>query len=70
MRPYPAARHHEYSSVTIDPDTQLGVFRDGSGGVVELGKHGGTHVGTETQPQSTHLDGVNDTDHDQDSTRD
>ncbi|MEU5424349.1 putative ATP-grasp-modified RiPP [Streptomyces olivoreticuli] len=69
MRPYPATCRQPYATVTIDPDTQTGVFRDRAGHVVEMGKHG-TSKGTETQPQSTNLDSRNDTDHDQDSEQD
>lgn len=69
MRPYPTTTVQAFATVTIDPDTQTGVFRDGNGLVVELGKHG-TGKGTETNPQSTNLDSRNDSDHDQDSTQD
>jgi putative ATP-grasp target RiPP len=69
MRPYPKADAEPFASVEIDPVTQLGVFRDADGRVVEMGKHG-TSKGTETKPQSTNMDSRNDTDHDQDSTQD
>ncbi|MGW7004858.1 putative ATP-grasp-modified RiPP [Streptomyces sp. NPDC054933] len=69
MRPYPATYQQGYTTVEIDPTTQLGVFRDAQGLVIEMGKHG-TSRGTETAPQSTNLDSRNDTDHDQDSTPD
>ena len=69
MRPYPADGAQTFTTVEIDPVTQLGVFRDAHGLVVEMGKHG-TSRGTETAPQSTNLDSRNDTDHDQDSAAD
>ncbi|WP_436786237.1 putative ATP-grasp-modified RiPP [Yinghuangia sp. YIM S10712] len=69
MRPYPSTCAQPFATVAIDPVTQLGVFRDRRGQVVEMGKHG-TSRGTETQPQSTNLDSRNDTDHDHDSTQD
>lgn len=61
----PSAVRHRHGG----PRTQTGVFRDGGGQVVEMGKHG-TSRGTETSPQSTNMDSRNDTDHDQDSTQD
>ncbi|NJP45065.1 putative ATP-grasp-modified RiPP [Actinacidiphila epipremni] len=69
MRPYPRTTVQPFATVEIDPATQLGVFRDAGGLVVEMGKHG-TSKGTETNPQSTNLDSRNDSDHDQDSTQD
>ncbi|GAA0392131.1 putative ATP-grasp-modified RiPP [Streptomyces luteireticuli] len=69
MRPYPATYQQPFATVAIDPETQTGVYRDGAGQVVEMGKHG-SNKGTETQPQSTNLDSRNDTDHDQDSEQD
>ena len=69
MRPYPNIYGRGYATAEIDPETQITVFRDASGGVVEMGKHG-TAKGTETAPQSTNLDSRNDTDHDQDDEQD
>lgn len=69
MRPYPAVHQRAYATAGVDPDTQLTVYRDVRGHVVEMGKHG-TSKGTETQPESTNLDSRNDTDHDQDSEQD
>lgn len=69
MRAYPTLYQQGYTTVTLDPATQLAVYRDARGMVVELGKHG-TSKGTETAPQSTNLDSRNDTDHDQDSEQD
>jgi putative ATP-grasp target RiPP len=69
LRPYPTTHQDGYATVSVDPVTQLGVFRDAQGLIVELGKHG-TNKGTETTPQSTNLDSRNDTDHDQDSEQD
>ncbi|MHA4813210.1 putative ATP-grasp-modified RiPP [Streptomyces aculeolatus] len=68
MRPYPAYEPG-YAAVSLDPATQLGVFRDAGGRIVEMGKHG-TGKGTETHPASTNLDSQNDHDHDQDSEQD
>ncbi|WP_033196206.1 putative ATP-grasp-modified RiPP [Streptomyces xiaopingdaonensis] len=69
MRPYPSTYQPGYATVELDPATQVAVFRDERGGVVEMGKHG-TAKGTETSPQSTNLDSRNDTDHDQDDEQD
>lgn len=69
MRPYPAVHHRDFASAVIDPATQLTVYRDARGGIIEMGKHG-TSMGTETQMESTNLDSRNDTDHDQDSEQD
>ncbi|MFF4580258.1 putative ATP-grasp-modified RiPP [Streptomyces sp. NPDC001373] len=51
--PYTTAVQLPHASVTIDPATQLGVFRDRHGNVVEMGKHGtssGTGTTTSTSP--------------------
>jgi putative ATP-grasp target RiPP len=69
MRPYPTLYQQGYATVSLDAATQLAVYRDARGMVVEMGKHG-TSKGTETAPQSTNLDSLNDTDHDQDSEQD
>ncbi len=69
LRPYPPTRTAAYTTVELDPQTQLAVYRDEHGQVIEMGKHG-TSKGTETTPQSTNLDSRNDTDHDQDSQQD
>ncbi|SEB93576.1 putative ATP-grasp target RiPP [Streptomyces sp. 2224.1] len=69
MRPYPTVYQPAYATAELDAATQITVFRDTRGGVVEMGKHG-TSKGTETSPQSTNQDSRNDTDHDQDSEQD
>ncbi|MER7756673.1 putative ATP-grasp-modified RiPP, partial [Kitasatospora sp. NPDC097643] len=51
--------------VSIDPTTQLGVFLDGDGLVVEMGKHG-TSRGTETST-TINSDSANHQGYDQDS---
>ncbi|MFE5673825.1 putative ATP-grasp-modified RiPP [Streptomyces erythrochromogenes] len=70
LAPYPTTIPRPHASVSIDPDTQLGVFRDRAGHVVEMGKHG-TSTGTETST-STSADGQsgNDQGSDQDSNTD
>ncbi|MGW1729044.1 putative ATP-grasp-modified RiPP [Streptomyces sp. NPDC002306] len=68
LAPYPKTDKALFTSVTIDPDTQLGVFRNGEGHIVELGKHG-TSSGTSTST-TTNLDSKNDTGSDQDSQQD
>ncbi|MET8544639.1 putative ATP-grasp-modified RiPP [Kitasatospora sp. NPDC004799] len=68
LAPYPTATRLPYTSVSIDGPTQLGVFRDRSGLVVEMGKHG-TSKGTETNT-TTNQDSKNDQGHDQDSAQD
>ncbi|WP_404827318.1 MULTISPECIES: putative ATP-grasp-modified RiPP [Streptomyces] len=52
----------------MDPATQLGVFRDRAGLVVDMGRHG-TSKGTETST-ITNSDSRNDQGHDQDSEQD
>ncbi|MCX4739046.1 putative ATP-grasp-modified RiPP [Streptomyces antibioticus] len=68
LGPYPATLKMPFTSVTIDPDTQTGVFRDGDGLVVEMGKHG-TSSATATTTV-TNLDSRNDQGSDQDSQQD
>ncbi|MFG2115877.1 putative ATP-grasp-modified RiPP [Streptomyces sp. NPDC048718] len=70
LAPYPTTVHLPHASVSVDPETQLGVFRDRYGLVVEMGKHG-THSGTETST-ITSPDGQsgNDQGSDQDSNQD
>ncbi|MFJ2702777.1 putative ATP-grasp-modified RiPP [Streptomyces sp. NPDC087428] len=68
LAPYPATVRVPHASVTVDPVTQLGVFRDRAGRVVERGKHG-TSKGTETST-TTNSDSAPDSGHDQDSTQD
>ncbi|MCV2460425.1 putative ATP-grasp-modified RiPP [Streptomyces sp. ICN988] len=68
LAPYPTTTRLLHSTVTIDPATQLGVFRDRAGQVVEMGKHG-TSSGTETSTV-TNSDSQNDQGHDQDSQQD
>ncbi|WP_445524369.1 putative ATP-grasp-modified RiPP [Streptomyces cyslabdanicus] len=65
---YPTTVRLPFTSVTIDPATQTGVFRDQAGETVEMGKHG-TSSGTETST-STNLDSQPDQGHDQDSQQD
>ncbi|MGW5093544.1 putative ATP-grasp-modified RiPP [Streptomyces nodosus] len=68
LAPYPTTVKRPHATVTIDPDTQRGVFRDHAGRVVEMGKHG-TSSGTETST-TTNSDSANDQGHDQDSQQD
>ena len=68
LAPYPTIIQRPHATVTIDPDTQLGVFRDRAGLVVEMGAHG-TSKGTETST-TTNSDSKNDQGHDQDSEQD
>ncbi|MGW2843942.1 putative ATP-grasp-modified RiPP [Streptomyces sp. NPDC001108] len=68
LAPYPTVLRRPHSTVTIDPTTQLGVFRDHDGLLVEMGKHG-TSSGTETST-TTNSDSRNDQGHDQDSNQD
>jgi putative ATP-grasp target RiPP len=68
LAPYPATIRRPHATVTVDPDTQLGVFRDRAGHVVEMGKHG-TSKGTESSTV-TNSDSQNDQGHDQDSEQD
>ncbi|SEG55775.1 putative ATP-grasp target RiPP [Actinacidiphila yanglinensis] len=68
LAPYPTTVQRPHASVTIDPATQLGVFRDTAGHVVTMGAHG-TSKGTETST-TTNSDSRNDQGHDQDSEQD
>jgi putative ATP-grasp target RiPP len=68
LAPYPTTTVLPHTTVTIDPTTQRGVFRDGAGQVVEMGKHG-TSSGTETSTV-TNSDSQNDQGSDQDSEQD
>ncbi|MFD4577524.1 putative ATP-grasp-modified RiPP [Streptomyces sp. NPDC058417] len=68
LAPYPAVTHRPDTAVTLDPATQLGVFTDHAGTVIEMGKHG-TGKGTETST-TTNSDSAPDEGHDQDSEQD
>lgn len=70
LAPYPNPVHLPHARVYVDPTTQLGVFLDRDGAVVEMGKHG-TSSGTETSTV-TSPDGQsgNDQGSDQDSNPD
>ncbi|MGC0332329.1 putative ATP-grasp target RiPP [Streptomyces sp. SAI-170] len=68
LAPYPTTVRRPHTTVSIDAETQLGVFRDRAGQVVEMGKHG-TSSGTETST-TTNSDSRNDQGHDQDSSQD
>ncbi|MGW3645052.1 putative ATP-grasp-modified RiPP [Streptomyces sp. NPDC000878] len=68
LAPYPATMELPFATVTIDPSTQTGVFRDHRGEVVEMGKHG-TSSATATST-ATNLDSQPDQGHDQDSQQD
>ncbi|NJQ14122.1 putative ATP-grasp-modified RiPP [Streptomyces bohaiensis] len=68
LAPYPTVTRRGHASVTIDPGTQLGVFTDQNGTVIDMGKHG-TGKGTETST-TTNSDSAPDQGHDQDSEQD
>ncbi|WP_330239285.1 putative ATP-grasp-modified RiPP [Streptomyces sp. NBC_00525] len=68
LTPYPTVTRRPHTSVVLDPDTQLGVYTDHTGTVIEMGKHG-TSKGTETSTV-TNSDSQNDQGHDQDSQQD
>ncbi|MFI1191269.1 putative ATP-grasp-modified RiPP [Streptomyces californicus] len=68
LAPYPTVTHRPQVAVTLDPDTQLGVFTDHTGTVIEMGKHG-TSKGTETKTV-TNSDSAPDQGHDQDAEQD
>ncbi|WP_331752235.1 putative ATP-grasp-modified RiPP [Streptomyces chartreusis] len=68
LAPYPTVAHLSHTAVTLDPDTQLGIFTDHAGAVIEMGKHG-TSKGTETNT-TTNADSAPDQGHDQDSEQD
>ncbi|MFE2375974.1 putative ATP-grasp-modified RiPP [Streptomyces sp. NPDC059398] len=66
--PYPTVARRPHASVTLDPETQLGVYTDRMGTVIEMGKYG-TSKGTETNT-TTNSDSSPDQGHDHDSERD
>ncbi|WP_432191202.1 putative ATP-grasp-modified RiPP [Streptomyces sp. bgisy027] len=66
LAPYPNTVKMPFTTVTVDPDTQVGIFRDAEGQVV--GKHG-TSSATSTTT-TTNLDSKNDQGSDQDSQQD
>lgn len=68
LAPYPTVTHRTHASVRLDPATQLGLYTDRTGSVIELGKHG-TSSGTETST-NTNSDSAPDQGHDQDSQQD
>ncbi|MFF5568982.1 putative ATP-grasp-modified RiPP [Streptomyces sp. NPDC012623] len=68
LAPYPTTIQRPHAMVSVDPTTQLGVFKDRAGLVVEMGAHG-TSKGTETST-TTNSDSKNDQGHDQDSEQD
>ncbi|MFC4470901.1 putative ATP-grasp-modified RiPP [Streptomyces xiangluensis] len=68
LAPYPETAELPFTTVTIDPRTQTGVFLDHLGQVVEMGKHG-TSSATATAT-ATNLDSQPDQGHDQDSQQD
>lgn len=71
LAPYPATVQLPHASVTIDPNTQLGIFRDRHGRVVEMGKHGtSSATGTTTSTSPDGGQGTGDQGSDQDSQQD
>jgi putative ATP-grasp target RiPP len=69
MRPYDSAPTHLPARYEVDPETQLGVYYDAAGHVIEAGKHG-TIANTQT-PHMTNQDGKQSIDgYDPDSVRD
>lgn len=68
LAPYPTVIRRPHVSVSLDPDTQLGVYVDRAGTVIDMGKHG-TSKGTETSTY-TNSDSAPDQGHDQDSQQD
>lgn len=69
MQPYPDVDIEPYSVRGVDPQSQTGIYTDTNGEIVAMPKHG-SNTGRETNQVSTHLDGTNDTDHDQANDRD
>ncbi|MFJ6661325.1 putative ATP-grasp-modified RiPP [Streptomyces sp. NPDC091377] len=68
LAPYPTVTSCPHTAVTLDADTQLGVYTDRDGRVIEMGKHG-TAKATETNTK-TNLDSAPDQGHDQDDEQD
>ncbi|MEK8143516.1 putative ATP-grasp-modified RiPP [Streptomyces sp. M10(2022)] len=68
LAPFPTTVKLPFTSVSIDAETQTGVFRDQAGQVLDMGKHG-TSSGTETST-TTNSDSAPDSGHDQDSSQD
>ena len=69
MAEYPSVTVQPYAIVELDPATQLGLFKDAAGDVLEMGQHG-TSKGTKQMVDSTNLDGKGDQDQSQDSEQD
>ncbi|WP_424211180.1 putative ATP-grasp-modified RiPP [Streptomyces sp. BI20] len=71
MEPYPHTVRMPHVTVTIDPVTQLGVFRDANGQVVEMGKHGtASSTGTSSTTSPDGRPGATDQSTDQDDQQD
>ncbi|MGP3688439.1 putative ATP-grasp-modified RiPP [Streptomyces sp. IBSNAI002] len=71
LAPYATTVQLPHASVTIDPTTQLGIFRDRHGRVAEMGKHGtSSATGTTTSTSPDGGQGTGDQGSDQDSQQD
>lgn len=71
LAPHPTTIQLPHTSVTIDPDTQTGIFRDRNGKVVEMGQHGtASSTGTQTQTSPDGGPGTTDQGSDQDDQQD
>ncbi|MCX5194437.1 putative ATP-grasp-modified RiPP [Streptomyces sp. NBC_00249] len=71
LAPYATIVQVPHASVTVDPVTQLGVFRDRNGQVVEMGQHGtSSATGTTTQTSPDGGPGTSDQGSDQDDQQD
>ncbi|EFL17568.1 putative ATP-grasp-modified RiPP [Streptomyces sp. C] len=71
LAPYATTVPMPHASVTIDPVTQLGVFRDRNGCVVEMGQHGtASATGTSQTTSPDGQPGATDQSTDQDDQQD
>jgi putative ATP-grasp target RiPP len=69
MRPFESAPELLPARYELDPETQLGVYRDAAGQIVEAGKHG--TIANTQKPHMTNQDGKTSVDgFDADSVRD
>ncbi|WP_405437070.1 putative ATP-grasp-modified RiPP [Streptomyces avidinii] len=71
LAPYGTTVSLPHASVSVDPATQLGVFRDRVGQLVEMGQHGTScATGTTTSTSPDGGPGTSDQGSDQDSQQD
>lgn len=70
MVAYPAIEAQKFTTIEMDPDTQMSVFRDGAGMPLEMGQHGTAKPTKSMQDNTSNQDGKGDQDMAQDSEQD